>query len=64
MQVPAQDLTLRTQALASFLQSISSESPATLNSWFAQLHALANETQTADNLVRRDIGLTSTSSYP
>jgi hypothetical protein len=64
MQVPAQDLTLRTQAFISFLQSISSESTATLNSWFAQLHALANETEAADNLVRKDVGLASTSSYP
>ena len=64
MQVPAQDLTLRTQALISFLQSISSESTASLNSWFAQLHSLANETETADNLVRRDVGLATTSSYP
>jgi hypothetical protein len=64
LQVPAQDLTLRAQALISFLRSISSESTASLNSWFAQLRSLANETETADNLVRRDIGLAATSSYP
>ena len=64
LQVPAQDLTLRTQDFISFLQSISSESTATLNSWFAQLHALANETEAADNLIRKDVGLASTSSYP
>ena len=64
LQVPAQDLTLRTQDFISFLQSISSESTATLSSWFAQLHALANETEAADNLIRKDVGLASTSSYP
>ena len=64
LQVPAQDLTLRTQDFISFLQSISSESTATLKSWFGQLHTLANETETADNLVRKDVGLASTSSYP
>ena len=62
--VPAQDLTLRAEDFISFLQSISSESTATLKSWIAQLHTLANETETADNLVRRDVGLASTSSYP
>jgi hypothetical protein len=62
--VPAQDLTLRTQDFISFLQSISSENTATLNSWFAQLHTQANETETADNLVRKDVGLASTGSYP
>jgi hypothetical protein len=64
MQVPAEDLTLRTQDLISFLQSISSETTGTLKSWFAQLHTLANETETADNLVRKDVGLDSNSSYP
>jgi hypothetical protein len=32
MQVPSQDLLLRNQALVCFLQSISSESPATMSS--------------------------------
>jgi tRNA(adenine34) deaminase len=32
MQVPSQDLLLRNQALVSLLQSISSESPATMSS--------------------------------
>jgi hypothetical protein len=63
MQVPAQDLFLRTQAFISFLQSISFESAGSLNTWFAQLHALASQTQTADNLVRKDVGLATTSSY-
>jgi hypothetical protein len=64
MLVPSEDLTLRTKSLVSFLASISSASPATLDSWFTQLHAFATMTQTADNLVRKDIGLSPTSSYP
>jgi hypothetical protein len=64
LQVPSEDLTLRTKSLISFLDSVSSASPATLNSWFTQLHALASMTQTADNLIRKDIGLTATTSYP
>ncbi len=64
MQVPSQDLFLRTQAFISFLQSISFESASSLNTWIAQLHSLANQTQTADNIVRKDVGLATTSSYP
>jgi hypothetical protein len=64
MQVPGQDLILRNQALVSFLQSITSENQATMSSWFSQLHALGNRAETADNLVRKDLGLAATSSYP
>jgi hypothetical protein len=64
MRAPVQELGLRTQALISFLGSVSSQGPATLNSWFGQLYALGNEAQTADNLVRLDVGMPTTSSYP
>jgi hypothetical protein len=64
MQVPSQGLTLRTQALATFLPSISSANTATLPSWEAQFHVLASRAEAAANLVRRDIGLRSTNSYP
>jgi len=64
LQVPSQDLQLRTQSLASFLSSISSANSATVGTWFAQFHALASETQTADNLFRSDIGLPETHTYP
>jgi hypothetical protein len=64
MQVPSQDLALRTQALATFLPSISSANAATLPSWVAQFHVLASRAEAAANLVRRDIGLRSTNSYP
>jgi hypothetical protein len=64
LQVPAEDLTLRTQALITFLQSASTTNPAALSSWFAQLHSLGTQAVTADNLIRKDIGLSPTSSYP
>jgi hypothetical protein len=64
LQVPAQDLTLRTDELVHYLSSISSASPATLTSWFAQFHSLARLTETTDNALRKDIGLPASHSYP
>ncbi len=64
MEVPSQDLVLRTQSLASFAGSELSTSAASLGSWFTQFHALAQQTQAADNVVRRDLGLPVTSNYP
>jgi hypothetical protein len=64
LQVPAQDLTLRTDELIHYLSSISSASPATLTSWFAQFHSLARLTQTTNNALRKDIGLPALNSYP
>jgi hypothetical protein len=64
MQVPSEDLTLRTQALATFISTISSVNATTLGAWVSQFHALASSTETAANLIRRDIGLRNTSSYP
>jgi hypothetical protein len=64
LQVPAEDLTLRTDELIHYLSSISSASPATLTSWFAQFHSLARLTETTDNALRKDIGLPTSNSYP
>jgi len=64
LQVPAEDLTLRTDELIHYLSSISSASPATLTSWFAQFHSLARLTETTDNALRKDIGLPTSKSYP
>jgi hypothetical protein len=64
LQVPSEDLTLRTDELIHFLSSISSASPTTLTSWFAQLHSLARLTETTDNAIRKDIGLPASNSYP
>ena len=64
MQAPSHDLRVRTQSLASFLGSVLSANAASLDSWFTQFHALAQETQVSDNVVRRDIGLPQTTNYP
>ena len=64
LQVPSEDLTLRTDELIHFLSSISSASPTTLTSWFAQFHSLARLTETTDNALRKDIGLPASNSYP
>jgi hypothetical protein len=64
MTVPAKDLTLRIQELASFISSISTVNSATLAPWLSQLHALSMTAQSADNLVRKDIGLPAISSFP
>ena len=64
MQVPSQDLVLRTKSLASFVVSEASANAASLSAWFTQFHTLAQQTQAADNVVRRDIGLPATTNYP
>jgi hypothetical protein len=64
MQVPSTDLTLRTGALATFIASISTVNTTTLGAWISQFHALAAQAETAANLVRSDIGLRNTTSYP
>ena len=64
MRVPSQDLVLRTKSLATFVVSEDSTNAASLSSWFTQFHALAQQTQAADNVVRRDIGLPTTTNYP
>jgi hypothetical protein len=64
LKVPSEDLTLRTNELIQFLSSISSASPATMTTWFAQLHSLARLTETTDNALRKDIGLSPTTAYP
>ena len=64
LTVPAQDVTLRTEELIHFLSSISSTTPATLTSWFAQFHSLARLTESTDNALRKDIGLAATTSFP
>jgi len=64
MTVPARDLALRIQTLATFISSISAVNSATLSTWLTQLHALSMTAQSADNLVRKDIGLPVISSFP
>jgi len=51
-------------ALVSFLQSISYVSPAGMSAWLSQMHARTGTAQTADNQIRLDLGLPSSSSFP
>ena len=64
LQAPSRNLVLRTQALASFVVTELSANATNLGTWFAQFHALAQETQAADNVLRHDLGLPVTSTYP
>ena len=52
------------KALVSFLQSISLVSPSGVGAWLSQLHNRTGTVQTADNQIRQDLGLPSTSSFP
>ena len=51
-------------ALMSFLQSLSFESPTGMSAWLSQLHNRSGSAQTADNQVRQDLGLPRSSSFP
>jgi hypothetical protein len=48
----------------SFLQTFSIVSPTGMAAWLSQFHDRAGTAQTADNQVRRDLGLPSSSSFP
>jgi hypothetical protein len=64
MQVPNVNLTVRVKDLSSFIATISSATPATLPTWESQFHALAAQTETSDNVIRKDIGLPSINGFP
>ena len=52
------------KSLMSFLKSISLVGPTGMNLWLSDLHNRTNTTQTADNQIRQDLGLPSSSSFP
>ena len=52
------------KGLMSFLLSISSVSAPGVSAWLSQLHSRTGLTQTADNRVREELGLPSSSSFP
>jgi hypothetical protein len=64
LQGPADNLTLRSQVLASHLSSLKSLNHAALTIWLSQLHALGRQTQAADNQLRRTLGMSPTQLYP
>ena len=52
------------KAFMSFLDSIATVSPTGTNVWLSGLQNRASSTQTADNQIRQDLGLPSSSSFP
>jgi hypothetical protein len=52
------------KALMSFLQSFSIITPTGMSAWLSDLHSRAGTTQTADNVIRKDLGLPNSSSFP
>jgi hypothetical protein len=51
-------------SLASLLRSFSSVSSTAIPAWISELHSRAKTTEAADNKVREDLGLPSSSSFP
>lgn len=51
-------------ALMSLLQSFSTVKPAGTGAWLSDVRDLAGSTQTADNQLRKDLGLPISSSFP
>ena len=52
------------KALMSFLQSFNTVAPTGMSAWLTQLHDRTGTTETADNQIRTDLGLPSSSSFP
>ena len=52
------------QALAGFLQAFALVSPNGIPRWLSQVHNRTGTTQTADNVVRQDLGLPASFSFP
>ena len=52
------------KALMSFLQSFSIVTPTGMSAWLTDLHNRAGTAQSADNVIRKDLGLPSSSSFP
>jgi hypothetical protein len=51
-------------ALMSFLRSFSIVQPAGVSAWLVQLHGRTSNAESADNQVRRDLGLPTTTAFP
>jgi hypothetical protein len=52
------------QALMSFLQAFPSISATGVSAWLTQLHNRTASTAAADNLVRTDLGLSTSTAWP
>ena len=64
MQAAIADDHAQLEALVSFLAAFPSTSPTNMSGWMSGLHIRTGAAQTTDNLVRRDLGLPNTNSFP
>ena len=64
MQAAIADDHAQLEALVSFLATFSTTSPTNMSGWLSGLHIRTGAAQTTDNLVRRDLGLPNTNSFP
>ncbi|MGO8862431.1 MAG: hypothetical protein ACLQRH_16955 [Acidimicrobiales bacterium] len=62
--VSTEELTQQIETLVTYSTTVASVDPATLNAWLVRFRSLATSVQTADNIVRRQIGIATTTSYP
>jgi hypothetical protein len=63
-EVSSEQLTQQVQALVTYSSTASSVDAATLHTWLATFRSLAKGVQSADNVVRSEIGIATTASYP
>jgi hypothetical protein len=64
MQTAVQADHAQLTALLGLLQSFSTISATGTSAWLSDLHNQANTAQTADNVIRKDVGLPISSSFP
>lgn len=62
--VSSEELTQRVQTLVTYSATDFFVDPATVQAWIVKFRSLATDVQAADNLVRRQIGIATTASYP
>jgi hypothetical protein len=57
-------LTVQIDTLVTYSSTVSSVTPTTLDGWLLTFHVLALRVQSADNALRGEIGIPTTTSYP
>jgi hypothetical protein len=64
MQADVQADYTQLSAYLGFLQSVGAVTPPSMNAWLSQLQTVGASAQTADNKIRNDLGVASSSSFP
>ncbi len=62
--VSSEELIQRVQTLVTYSATVFLVDPATVHTWLVKFRSLATDVQSADNLLRRQIGIAATTSYP